>query len=203
MGFTLIELMIGLTIVAAMAGAVVAILDPLALRARVRDARRIQDLETLQTALELRFTDAGTYPASGIPSVNIGCVLGSSGWQRVDDGNTGAGGSCLYQGLVNCPSCTTDTSRYILVMPRDPQKPVGDINTEPTSPCGETTTQRYNYKSNTTGGSYILTAMLERGGNNTGHECSSLSNWASFGSCPIGLTYSAASFCYGLQNPNP
>ena len=50
-GFTLVELLVVITILAALAAAVVVVLNPMELLAQGRDAQRMSDLDTVQDAL--------------------------------------------------------------------------------------------------------------------------------------------------------
>lgn len=62
-GFTIIELLIVVTILAMLAGILVPVLEDSASSAR--DARRAADLKTVQSALEAFKRVNGTYPATG------------------------------------------------------------------------------------------------------------------------------------------
>ena len=63
-GFTLIELMLSITIVAVMAGLMTAVINPNELRKRVRDAQRKKDLEVVALALEQYYADNNRYPST-------------------------------------------------------------------------------------------------------------------------------------------
>lgn len=73
-GFTLIEILIVVSIIGLLASIVFVGLG--ASRARGRDARRLADLQSIQTGLELYFTKTGTYPATlaGLVSGGIGVI---------------------------------------------------------------------------------------------------------------------------------
>jgi general secretion pathway protein G len=62
-GFTLIELIIVISIIAVLAGAVLSIINPITLQQRSRDARRKADLEAIRQALELYRAENKQYPA--------------------------------------------------------------------------------------------------------------------------------------------
>lgn len=60
-GFTLIELLVTIAIIGVLSSILFVNLQ--GFRERTRDAIRIKDVRTIQTALELYRTDAGTYPS--------------------------------------------------------------------------------------------------------------------------------------------
>ena len=61
-GFTLVELLISLTVVGILGGLLVSVINPARLGMRTRDSNRITDLNKIRTALELYFTDNRAYP---------------------------------------------------------------------------------------------------------------------------------------------
>lgn len=63
-GFTLIEVLIVIAILGAMAGIVVSLVNPIGQRNKGNDAKRKADLRQIQSALEFYRTDAGVYPAT-------------------------------------------------------------------------------------------------------------------------------------------
>lgn len=68
-GFTLIELLVVIAIIGMLSSVVLAALTTA--RAKSRDARRLSDLRTVQTALELYYNDNGHYPYDSL----------SNGWR--------------------------------------------------------------------------------------------------------------------------
>jgi len=64
-GFTLIELMITVSLIVILSAILLQVINPSALRAKTRDQQRIADLKRIQAALELYFADKRTYPVSG------------------------------------------------------------------------------------------------------------------------------------------
>ena len=85
-GFTLVELLIVIAILAVLAAAVVIVLNPAELLAQSRDAQRISDFETLNSALAIYIAQAST----------------------IDLGSCPAGGRCTYSpGAGNGPFATT------------------------------------------------------------------------------------------------
>lgn len=63
-GFTLIELMITVSLIVILSAILLQVINPSALRAKTRDQQRVADLKRIQAALELYFADNRTYPAS-------------------------------------------------------------------------------------------------------------------------------------------
>ena len=61
-GFTLIELLVVIAIIGLLASVILASLG--SVQARARDARRIEDINSLQKAFALHLTSSGTYPIS-------------------------------------------------------------------------------------------------------------------------------------------
>lgn len=75
--FTLIELLVVIAIIGILAGVVIASLN--SARAKARDARRLADMKTLQTAINAFYLDNGRYPyiSSDTPPSN---------WDTTDNG---------------------------------------------------------------------------------------------------------------------
>ncbi len=78
-GFTLIELLVVIAIIGLLATLTVASLN--SARAKSRDARRISDIKTIQTALELFYNDTGHYPnGAETAAFGLGACLNSTGF---------------------------------------------------------------------------------------------------------------------------
>src|SRR5258708_6411124 len=73
-GFTLVELLIVISIMAILASGLVMIVNPLGQLAKSRDARRKSDLHQMELALEQYYNDNGKYPyrceTAGVNSTN-------------------------------------------------------------------------------------------------------------------------------------
>lgn len=67
-GFTLVELLVVISIIGILATITMASLN--AARAKSRDVRRKQDIESIQTALEMYYDAYGGYPSSACPAVD-------------------------------------------------------------------------------------------------------------------------------------
>jgi general secretion pathway protein G len=61
-GFTMIELLVVIGLLAILAGAILAIFNPIGQIQKSQDAKRKNDLAQLQRALELYYQDNGSYP---------------------------------------------------------------------------------------------------------------------------------------------
>lgn len=66
-GFTLVELLIVITIISVLAGGVLIALDPAKRIKQARDSVRKSDLHQIQAALEQYRADKGSYPTAGFP----------------------------------------------------------------------------------------------------------------------------------------
>ncbi|MEK7188918.1 MAG: type II secretion system protein [Patescibacteria group bacterium] len=109
-GFTLIELLVVIAIIGLLSTLAVVALNNA--RAKGRDAKRVADIKTIQTALELYFADKNTYPV-----VTSGTALGQTGAKKLSGTNafsdTAAG--TTYMGSVPdnpTPAGTCDNYVY-------------------------------------------------------------------------------------------
>ncbi|CAN5134626.1 hypothetical protein BH11PAT3_BH11PAT3_2810 [soil metagenome] len=75
-GFTLIELMVVISIIGFLSSIVLSSLS--VARSKGRDAQRITQIRQLQTALELFYSDNGSYPRSG----ECGGTVPNAGWSN-------------------------------------------------------------------------------------------------------------------------
>jgi prepilin-type N-terminal cleavage/methylation domain-containing protein len=64
-GFTLIELLVVIAIIGVLSAVVMTSLN--AARAKARDASRMQAVHEIQNALQLYYTDTGSYPIAALP----------------------------------------------------------------------------------------------------------------------------------------
>jgi len=108
-GFTLIELIIVIGILAILATVVVLVLNPAELLAQARDSQRMSDLGTIKSAIALYLATANSptigagptctatctqNPFSGTETVTTSTVVTGAGWVKVDLSGT-TGGSPL------------------------------------------------------------------------------------------------------------
>lgn len=97
-GFTLIELLVVIAIIGILSTLAVVALNNA--RAKSRDAKRVADIKQIQTALELRFTDANGYPSFGtgitLGSANYDCLTSATAGFVADCGTT----DTIYMGQV-------------------------------------------------------------------------------------------------------
>ena len=87
-GFTLIEMLIVVTIVALLSSLILVGLQPA--RTAARDARRIVDLNQVKNGLELYFNKCGYYPGQIQPDLRCSIFQPISTWQELTDALTGS-----------------------------------------------------------------------------------------------------------------
>ena len=78
-GFTLIELLVVIAIIGLLSTLSVLALN--AARARARDAKRISDVQQMQTALEMYYNDMNNYPASATVGGSI--IAGTNTYMKI------------------------------------------------------------------------------------------------------------------------
>ncbi len=91
-GFTLIELLVVIAIIGLLSTLAVVALG--SARSKARDSKRLSDIKQVQTALELYYTDQGSYPVDTITALGAG--------EAVCLDATGFAATCTdaYMGLV-------------------------------------------------------------------------------------------------------
>lgn len=191
-GFTLVELLVVIIVISILSGVVISVVNVSGMRARARDSQRKSDLSKIASALELFYTDNRSYP----PSSATGAWI-----------NAGVSTSALATALV---------PNFIDLVPNDPS--YAGVNA--TNPCnrnydgdaGGVFDYRYNYRTHSTGSSYVLTALMENAASDDDGKCTGLANWTrsvcgttaspAVCGCTSGDSYSGAlDYCYGLENP--
>ena len=90
-GFTLVELIVVIAIIAVLAGVVLVVINPAALLAKGRDAKRLEDLDALHKAISLAIADAeislvdtagACATCTSLTAVTAAWVDGTSGWVK-------------------------------------------------------------------------------------------------------------------------
>lgn len=145
-GFTLIELMVAISIIAIISA--IGFVSYSQAQVTARDAKRKQDLRSIQTALTLYYQINKTYPIAGTAPCCAGALLSSS---------------------ASDPWLTNLNTSYINKMPRDPRADTASFNPFTTSTAGTgygywagPTTEINCPTNNTLGGQYFaLAASLE------------------------------------------
>lgn len=124
LGFTLVELLLVIGIIATLAVVVFVALDPAKRFADSRDARRTSDAETILSAVHQYIIDnKGVFP-SGLTD-NEEWLLGASGNYCVNNIKAAEGGCNANNN--SCLDLTTPLARYLKSMPFDPKDGTMDI----------------------------------------------------------------------------
>jgi len=63
-GFTLVELLIAISLIGILTGVLLAVINPRGIQARARDSQRVSDLAKIKVALENYFADNRVYPSN-------------------------------------------------------------------------------------------------------------------------------------------
>lgn len=137
-GFTLIELLVVIAIIGMLSSIVLASLN--SARSKARDARRIADLNSIATGMELFYGQTGRYPMSP----------GHATWE----GHWYYFSQCLETG-VNCGFSVSGYQPAMSQVPQDPQQPTPD------DPNDGGVTYYPGYPTGCDGQSYRLAVLLE------------------------------------------
>lgn len=104
-GFTLVEILVVLSLIGILAGSILALIKPVDQFQKARDAQRKSDLREIQKALEIYYSDASSYPAS---SVDYKITRTTSG------GNISINWGDLWNGYMEkVPFDPTSSQRYV------------------------------------------------------------------------------------------
>lgn len=137
-GFTLVELLVVVAIIAVLAGVVIVAINPAALLQKSRDATRLQDIENIHKAMSLALADAevaltATGTCSNCDSASGTQSVDGTGWVK-----------------FSIPTGKTGLAKYIPTLPIDPVNTGANV---------------YTYGATTSG--YELNAVLESTDNAT------------------------------------
>jgi prepilin-type N-terminal cleavage/methylation domain-containing protein len=151
-GFTLIELLIVIAIVAALAVAVVLVLNPVQLLRQARDATRVSDLGTLRSAVGLYLADVSSTILSP-DAVTCFASKASPGAQ------CGGRFSITYSNVSGTTSQRVDGSGWmpINLTTLNTGSPVGNLPLDPVN----SGVYYYAYAANTTNFTFEINAKLE------------------------------------------
>lgn len=115
-GFTLIELLVVVSIIGLIAS--ITFISLVSVRRRARDSRRLADIHTIQTALNLYYAGHGAYPVHATPWTCLGHASTESCWNGIFTGDD-AVNAALLQDLPIIPddprnntSCWGDAYAY-------------------------------------------------------------------------------------------
>lgn len=113
-GFTLVELLLVIGIIATLAVVAFVALDPAKRFADARDVRRISDVETILSAVHQYVVDSkGSFPDS-LSDVNTEKQIGTaSSGCSINTGNCGADSACADLG--------SELEKYLKTIPYDPE----------------------------------------------------------------------------------
>lgn len=145
-GFTLVELLVVISIIGLLSSfAVVSLNDA---RIKARDALRKGDTAQIRTALDIYYDDNGRYPTNGACAGNW---TGSPPDYGATADTDGAGCYDMLSGFL-----VTIARPYISKLPADPKNPTNNPAVSPT--------YLYRYVTNNNGSQYALVYTLESGG---------------------------------------
>ena len=136
-GFTLIEIVLVITLIGLMATLLISLVDPVRQFQKSNDARRKADLHQIQAVLELYRTDQGQYPAV-LPACGSALTGGTTTYlQKIpcDPKNTGQ-----FQYQYTSSGANTYSLVACLENVRDPQK---DATNDSVHCTGGTTNRSY------------------------------------------------------------
>ncbi|MBW6441795.1 prepilin-type N-terminal cleavage/methylation domain-containing protein [Patescibacteria group bacterium] len=108
-GFTLVEMLVVIAIIAILAGAVLLAINPVATMQKSRDTTRLNDMDGLRSAINIALTEGEIR----LTDMGISDPLTSASGNQAVDGTTG------YV-VFGIPDTKTGLGRYIPALPLDP-----------------------------------------------------------------------------------
>lgn len=115
-GFTLIEMLVVISIIGILATLVAANLN--SARSRARDAQRKSDIKNISTALRIYYNDKGSYPANDGSNQMIACDPGTTSCVWGTEWNIGT--TVYMQTLPKDPLSSAQNYRYTMGSVIDP-----------------------------------------------------------------------------------
>jgi len=97
-GFTIIELMIVISIIGILSGLILTVIDPEKQRARARDGVRQKDLGIIATALEQYYADNNSYPTTSSIATLESTYLENSNYLQIFPHDPKSGYAYCYTG---------------------------------------------------------------------------------------------------------
>ncbi len=119
-GFTLVELLVVIALLAVITTGVILLLNPAYLIGKSNDGKRKSDLYQIQSALQMYITDVGTYPASVTCGGSI--ANGSNTYLQKVPCDPKYGGTSTWNYHYSTPTTTTYVLYTCLQTSNDPQK---------------------------------------------------------------------------------
>lgn len=147
-GFTLVELLIVVGILAILAVTLLLTLNPGQAQAKSRDVQRSKDATTLQAIMEGIINDGNTI---------AGCLTSASGCQTTADGSGNIGTTCNHDGTSTINWLQTDVCAYAKSLPVDPM----NAATRNVVNGGSTTQGVMIYRVRATGSNYEINVRQE------------------------------------------
>jgi len=112
-GFTLIEILLVIGIIAVLATVVIVALDPAKRFADARDSRRLSDIESILSAVQQSIVDNKGVLPSGIDTIERHIGTAGSGCVLATD-------VCAVGGDGDCVDLSGSLAKYLKSMPSDP-----------------------------------------------------------------------------------
>jgi prepilin-type N-terminal cleavage/methylation domain-containing protein len=170
-GFTLIELIITISILAVLVAILVVALNPAEQLARARDTKRVADLDALRTALNLYLAQAtGTPNLSGDTTANNRCIGGAgtvSFFMNTASatGTIPSGFTAIVTSTGQSVATSTASASFhwlpALVGATPGGSPLANLPLDPTNGTGVSTSSFYGYGCRSSNKTFEITARLE------------------------------------------
>lgn len=168
-GFTLIELIITISILAILIAIVVVALNPAEQLQRSRDTKRVGDLDAMKTAINLYLAQAtGTPNLGGVGAANDRCIGGTSRYFVNTTGNPGNGGLAgvntstdqrVATGTIAAGSAGPWMPAAVGQTPGG--SPLSNLPLDPTNGTGASVTQYYSYACRDSNKTFEFNTYLE------------------------------------------